>query len=171
MKRTYLWRIVLITCVISACNRTNVKYLEEDVNSKSITFEIQEVKILQETDTSSLQELRFFDIRSAMDAHAVMYDFYGEFDQKVNSKYQENIKQLIWYEVHLLGDDRVFAVVTDGTETMTNFFSSFIVFDSNEQNCFEDNHPSKEEIINQLAEKMRIIKKKKRSKRYYKKFH
>ncbi len=171
MKGRYLWVIVLITCIISACNWTDHRYLEEDVNSKSITFEIQEVKMLQETDTSSLQELRFFDIRSAFDAHAMMYDFYGEFDQKVNSKYQENIKQLIWYEVHLLGDDRVFAVVTDGTETKTNFFSSFIVFDSNEQNCFEDNHPSKEEIVNELAKKMSSIKKKKRSKSYYKKFH
>lgn len=166
-----LYSMIFLSFVIfSSCHQGKGQIIDKNKNPEKLSYAIQDVQIVQDSDTSKIAELRFFDIKSALDAHALMYDHFGDFSEKMSSKYQENINQLLWYKVRLLADDQVFDVATDGTETMTNYFSAFIIFDSKGLNCFEKNHPLRDQLLEALIPKMKKVKGKSRSSKYYNKF-
>jgi len=171
--------IFLSFVIISSCHQGQDKLtsIGDEPITRTLDYEVHEIMSVQGVDTTMQKELRFFNIKSALDAHAMMNDFYREFDdkhcEKVPSKYQNYINQIIWYKINLLGDQQEFTVVTDGTETQTDYFSALIVFDSSFNNCFESNHPLRDEIIASIVPKMKKTKKKGkwRNKKYYMRFY
>ncbi len=124
-------------------------------------FKIVNTPLKVENKTLSLNELRFYEIQSAMDGMKLMYQNYGKWNKKIKGKHQQNIERIIWQNIKLIdGDIKTFTVIADGTETMTNYFACLMVFDSEEKDCFKTGHPYKEKLTELFVDKMSRIDKK-----------
>ena len=146
--------LLLILCFLFACKASKK---EVDRNSKT-KHEIITIPMIVKEDTISFNELRFYKIQSAMDGMKLMYLNYGKWDEKTVSKYQYNINRIVWRDRKLFIDDNEkFTVIADGTETLGKYFSSLMVFDSNENDCFADNHPYKERLTELFVSKKKKL--------------
>lgn len=124
-------------------------------------FEVTKVPIVFKNDTLSYNELRFYKIKSALDAMVMMYENYGRWNNKISSKYQNNINRIVWHNVKILPNQKeTFTVIADGTETMENYFASLMIFDSNEKDCLDEKYPFKDEILNAMLYKFSKLKRK-----------
>lgn len=131
-------------------------------------FLIVNTAILIDKDTAYINQLRFYEIKSALDSMMLMYRNYGEWDKKTYSLHQSNIKRLIWKEVKLLDNlDETFLVIADGIETIKDYYACLMVFDSNNRDCLDESHPLNQKIMYNLVSKMRKLD---RKKSLYKKF-
>jgi len=127
------------------------------VNRVGYDYDIQEVSIIANLDTIQVNELRFYEINSALDTKLMMFQNFGRWDKLGNGKYQENIKQAIWEGVDLLDDGATFNVIADGTETKTSYFAGLIVFDGKGNDCLESNSLYKEQILELFELKMKDL--------------
>lgn len=146
--------IIVLLCVLS-CSSAKMK-----TDSKAtVEFEVVKTSLVIEKDTLTFNELRFYKVESALDAMKLMYLNYGKWNKKISGKYQSNINRIIWNDVKLFGDNEVFTVVADGTETLSDYFASLVVFDSEDKDCFNTGHPSRAKLINLFAAKMKSLDK------------
>jgi len=145
--------------MISLCACTTTKEITEAKPYSD--FKIVNTPFKVENDSISLHELRFYKIQSAMDAMKLMYQNYGKWNRKINSKHQQNIKRIIWQNIELIdGDQKTFTVIADGTETMTNYFACLMVFDSEENDCLKIGHPYREKLTELFVNRMSSMDKK-----------
>jgi len=142
--------ILIFLIAFFSCSTTN-----KAINSESYTqFEIHKTQITGNINKDIINELRFYKIESSKDAMQLVYQNYGKWNEKFDGKYQANINQIVWRHLKLLNTEETFTVIADGTETMTNYFASLIVYDSNNKDCFDKNHPLREKLTNLFASKM-----------------
>jgi hypothetical protein len=134
---------ILIAFLAISCNTVKPTVVLKEGKDYMVAYPL----IAGEKGTIQISEFRYFKIRSSMDAMVMMFKNYGKWDEKLSGKYQENIEQVVWKNVKLLDDDRLFTVVADGTETETAFFASLVVYDQENKNCFDEEHPLREELI------------------------
>lgn len=139
--RSY-YLLILLFCVISCSTSKSTAALKPYSD-----FEIIEFPLVLEKDTITLSELRFYKIQSALDAMKLMYLSYGDWSKKSQGRYQENINQIVWNNVKLLGNNENFTVIANGTETLNEYFTSLIVLDSKNEDCLNTSHPLKEKLI------------------------
>lgn len=111
-------------------------------------FEIAPTTVILEKDTLQINELRFYKIESSLDAIRMMRKHYGNYHKSITGKHQDNIQREIWDNITLFeGDDSTFTVIADGTETQTDYYACLMVFDDNDNNCFNSEHPYKEKLM------------------------
>lgn len=155
MKHIFLF---LATFLLLSCNTTKNNLEDKGIKirwTEGDDYEVVSTPIVNEQDTSYVDELRIYRIESANDARYMMTQTYGGCTQFGEGKYQDNINQLMWKEVSLLSDEiEKFTILTDGTETGTDYFSSIIIFDSENRNCLADNYPNREAVLNALLHKL-----------------
>lgn len=91
-----------------------------------------------------------------------MYQNYGNWNKKIKGKHQQNINRIVWHNVKLLEDtDEKFTVIADGIETMNPYFTCLIVYDTKGNDCFNNEHPSRENLTELFIDKMNKLKRKK----------
>jgi len=148
---------ILVICTIISCTTTNKIFNTEGQSFKSntdIPYAIVVDTVIKNLDTFYTSELRIYEIASSLDATKMMYKNYGDWSGEHKGKYQENINQCVWLDVDLNNDGRKYIVITDGTETLTEYFTSLIIFDSDTKNCFQYDYPKRQEMIDLVMEKM-----------------
>lgn len=117
--------------------------------------EIVSTPLVIEKEIFYANELRFYKIQAALDAMKLMCLNYGKWSKKVDGKHQQNIKRLIWENVKLIKQsNETFTVIADGAETESAYFACLIVLDSKNRNCFDKDHPYKENLLSLFTEKM-----------------
>lgn len=147
--------VFLSSCHTVSKNKEGITY---DKNSfKGKNYEVLVTPLIIETDTFHVNELRFYDIQSSNDCSKMMYENYGEWDRNYPGKYKSNNKQFEWSEIKLLNSEERFTIITDGTETQSNYFGSIIILDSTYQDCLDEKHINREYILNFLLDKMENI--------------
>lgn len=146
--------LILFSCILSCSTSKNITDLKPSTN-----FEIIKSPSAFEKDTLILSELRFYKIQSALDAMKLMYLNYGKWSKKNQGKYQENIDQIVWNNVKLLENNENFTVIASGTETLSDYFTSLIVLDSSNIDCFNEDHPLKDRLIDLFTSKMNFLDK------------
>ena len=84
-----------------------------------------------------------------------MYKNYGKWNKSIQGKHQDNIKKFIWENIKLFeNDEETFTIIADGTESINEYFACLIVLDSKGNDCFEENNPYKEKILNLFLTQM-----------------
>lgn len=102
----------------------------------------------------TLNELRFYNINSALDTRKTMYKEFGKWQTTSKGMYQQNIDQKIWNKIIIFKNEPPFTIITDGTETTNDYFSCICIIDSTGRDCFEQNHPFKEKIMEWFTQKI-----------------
>ena len=110
-------RFFLFLFIVLSCSSTQEK-------SKHITysaFNIITTPILVEKDTILVNELRFYDIKSAKDAMKLMYLDHEKWTKKLEGTSQKVLKRFVWQNVKLLDKyNDLFTVIAGGVENNTN---------------------------------------------------
>ncbi|MDB9759998.1 hypothetical protein OAB61_00485 [bacterium] len=153
-------KYILILSILSifSCSSTK-EFSKNKINSY---FKIITTPILVEKDTIYVNELRFYNIKSARDGMKLMYLNFGKWNKKIESIHQKNMNSFIWENVQLLDENNtLFTVVADGTETETDYFASIKIFDDTQKDCLKKKYPYQEKLIKVLITKMGNLKTKK----------
>ena len=151
--------VIVDACTSQRSNRASADVLPIEYEAPE-DYQVVETKIISETDTLYTQELRIYKITSAIDASLMMHHHFGEANAFYEGKYQDNIKQHVWREVMLIDSINKFTVITDGTETGTEYFASIMVFDKENNNCLKEGHPLREVIVVDLLYRIGGLKEK-----------
>jgi len=158
MRKTFLILLVLnfISCSSSKVGNNEIKMKTnfEDLN-------IVKTSKVVNSDSITFNELRFYKIDSALDTMKSMYLDYGIWDDQKTGLHQKNIDRKIWENIKLFEGDEVYTVIADGTETKDDHYACLSVYDSKGKDCFEENHPFKNKIINLFYGKMKENRSKK----------
>lgn len=149
----------LIIIIFYSCSSTNNKDIIKTEKHRDI--KVVNVKDIIDKNSISFNELRFSEIKSAMDTQKLMYLEYGIWDNKAKGLHQLNVSRKIWENITIFNDNQTFTIIADGTETVSEYYASLIIFDSNGKDCLEENHPLREKIIDSFYEKMKNNKNKK----------
>lgn len=105
-------------------------------------------------------ELQFYNVNSFLDASGMMYENYGEFHERMVSKYQNYTDRVVWRDVKLFEDrDQTFTVITDGVHTIHPGFACIMVFDEKGRDCLKSSHPLKKDLILLFEDKIKTVSK------------
>jgi hypothetical protein len=141
----------LFALFIFSCSSTK----EFSNNNTNSHFKIITKPILVEKDTIYINELRFYEIKSARDGMKLMYLSFGKWNKKTKSIHQKNMNSFIWENVKLLDENNnLYTVVADGAETETDYFASIKIFDDTQKDCLKENYPYQQQLIKVLTSKM-----------------
>ena len=137
-----------------------------DPNEKLTETAYRNVKIatsskIIEKDTITYNELRFYNVNSASDSMKSMFLDFGPCTMEDKGLHQNNINRKIWNKVALFNTKEVFSIVADGTETRNDYYACFIIVDTNNKDCLDENYPLKNKIVDFFYERMKTNKNKK----------
>ena len=97
--RNYIY--IFFALFIFGCSSTK-EFSKNKINSY---FKIITTPILVEKDTIYVNELRFYNIKSARDGMKLMYLNFGKWNKKIESIHQKNTNSFIWENVPLLDEN------------------------------------------------------------------
>lgn len=148
--------LILLILSITSCNSLKLTTHETDYNDLKI-IEITK----KNPDTIIYNELRFYNkqIDSAYDTMKLMYLNFGNWNSIDKSSYMSNTNRKVWENIKLLENNQTFRVISDGTETLEEYFACLKVIDSEGKDCFKDGHPLKNKLINFFYNKMKETRK------------
>lgn len=135
--------IIALFFILSAC-ATPITYQSVDKISR---YEIASIPFVKEADTTYIRELRFLDIKTSRQLEKTMRKEFGKWDETFEGKYQENITRHVWRKVTLFENEPSYTIITDGTETISAYFTAVMVFDAEDNDCFTPSHPDKQRLI------------------------
>lgn len=146
-------RVLIFLCCISLFSCGSKKHtVEEPIEFSKIV----EVPLVFQNDTIAIPELQFSHVDSSTDAAVMMYQNYGDYSKTFLSKHDGDRDRFIWEDVQLFADSKeTFIVIADGKHRRHPPFACLIVYDSNMQNCFEAEHPRKNDLIVLFTAKMK----------------
>lgn len=141
--------IIIAICFsgITSCSSSEIKNDEIIFKTDYNSIKIAKISRIIDSNTITFNELRFYNINSALDAAKTMYIDYGLWNNEDKELHQQNISRKIWKNVELFKDEDKFTVIADGKETFKESYACLIVFDANDRDCLEENHPLKNKII------------------------
>ncbi|QIE58660.1 hypothetical protein G5B37_03515 [Rasiella rasia] len=146
--------LLLIFSLILSCKPSNSINTKAD---RKVDYEVVQVPIVQENDTIISNELRFYEITSALNSMQLMYDNFGKWDLTLAGRYQHNVPQLIWKNVDLIGNGNKYTISANGTETTSDFFTSFVILDQKGNDALTEKNESRNAIIDYLRLRMRKL--------------
>jgi len=151
MKRILLLILLtlLYSCKSSSFSNTSKK--------ASQGFEVIAVPILSENDTVISNELRFYQITSALNGMQLMYDEFGKWDMKLDGRYQHNVPQLVWHNISLPNSSKIYTIAASGAETKNTYFASIAVLDSNNMDSLKPEDPNSQLLISYFTTKMKEL--------------
>ncbi|MBO3118014.1 hypothetical protein J4050_14750 [Winogradskyella sp. DF17] len=148
----------LISCSSSKVNNKEINEIIVKTNFNDL--KIAKISRVINSDTINFNELRFHNIDSALDTMKSMFLDFGSWNNKANGLHQKNIQRKVWENIKLFENDERFTIIADGTETVNEYYACLIVFDSQGKDCFDENHPLKNKLINYFHERMKENRKK-----------
>jgi hypothetical protein len=156
---TIMRSIILLCLTLSffCCSQKNQYGTKKAsvINKYQQKYSITTFPIVTTKDTTSINEIRFFTIKSCADTHKMMYENYGLWTNKLDSEYlTHSFPRLVWSDLDLFGDGQLFSVITDGKESKDAYFASLIIVDSDNKDCLHKNYPNREKIIQLLSKKL-----------------
>jgi hypothetical protein len=148
VKNVFLTTILLLFsfCTVTKFSSKNEQQDLKVNTSKTDTFEIE-----------NFNQLRLVNIKSAIDSQKLMYLDFGMWDESRIGLHQKNISQKIWKNIDLFKNGKTYTIIADGTETQEEYFTSFIIYDSDTNDCLKIGYPIREEIITYFQNKMKSI--------------
>lgn len=126
---------------ISSCATTKVTSINEKQNLKINNVIIDTINIY------NFNQLRLVNIKSALDSQKLMYLEFGMWNESRIGLHQKNISQKIWKNIELFKNGKTYTIIADGTETSEDYFSSIIIYDSDNIDCLNPDYPLRDEII------------------------
>lgn len=150
----FMHRYLLLFFVISlsSCGARKVKAPKL---LRKPQYQIVQRAFVEQGDTTYVNELQFDPYDSARDIQTAFYNNYGRWDAAYEGKYNPMIKQLIWENCKLLGTDEEFYIITDGEESMEEYFTAVMVFDKNNKDLLTEENPRRAILIDSLVMLMR----------------
>lgn len=125
-------------------------------------FKIISTPILVEKDTVLVNELRFYDIKSAKDAIKLMYIDHGKWTKKLEGTHQKTLKRFVWQNVKLFDTyNDLFTVIAGGVESNTNYFTYLTIIDAAQKDCLQENHTFRKTLTDHFTSKMNRLNSKK----------
>lgn len=124
------------------------------LDTKIPSYEIEPVEIVNKTDTTYINEFRMMEPKSSSNTFDMMKKNYGKPKATYSGKYQENIDQNVWNNVPLLDNEKLFTIITDGTETSANYYTSMMIFDSDNKDCLTPSHKDRKALVEVITYKM-----------------
>jgi hypothetical protein len=146
--------ILTILFSISSCATTKVKSINEKQNLKINNVKIDTINI------DNFNKLQLVNIKSALDSQKLMYLEFGMWNESRIGLYQKNISQKIWKNIDLFKNGKTYTIIADGTETLEDYFSTIIIYDSDNIDCLNPDYPLRVEIIAFFQSKMKTIESK-----------
>ncbi len=144
--------LILLLVLLSACSG-----LQKAPRQPEKQYAVVRFSVPYENDTIQVNELRFYKIKSALDGTRVLYENYGKWSKKLRGKYQDNINRMVWEELKLLEGEERFTVITDGTETTSDYFTCISVFDAAGEDCFAPAHPLRKPLTDLFVDKITAL--------------
>ena len=141
---------ILLFALLFSCSQKTIHFTSKYEQK----YTILPVPIVVEQDTTWVNELRFYKIKSAKDTQKLMFDKFGKWNEMLEGKYQENISQLVWNDRIILNDTTQFLIVADGTETQLEFFASVMIFDKKNNDCLSNSNPLRQLLVEFFASQM-----------------
>lgn len=145
--------IPIFILILFGC-RTSQKLLKNENNSE---FEIVEISIGSENHKMQINELRIYNQSSSVNTSIMIHKEFGKWSEKLPGKYQNNIDQYLWENVNLSDTLRDLTIVTDGTETINENFTSLLIYDSNFKDCLNPKYKYQNRAIEIIMDKMRKL--------------
>lgn len=122
-----------------------------------LNFNIEKIPVPEKS--STLNKLKFNAVHSAMYTQKVMYDRFGKWSKEIRPN-NEKHPILVWGKIKLFeNDNKLYSVYADGEEKWEEIYASVLVFDENQNDCLEENSPSKDKVINYFAEGIQNLSK------------
>ena len=128
---------------------TNTPFIYEN---GYLNYTLVKVPLVENKETINLNELRFNAVFSAMYTKKVMYDRFGKWTKLLQPN-KERHPILVWEKVKLFDNDAdLYTVYADGTESSTEMYASVLVFDANNKDCLNDDHPMQLKLITYFSD-------------------
>ena len=128
---------------------TNTPFIYEN---GYLNYTLVKVPLVENKETINLNELRFNAVFSAMYTKKVMYDRFGKWTKLLQPN-KERHPILVWEKVKLFDNDAdLYTVYADGTESSTEMYASVLVFDANNKDCLNDDHPMQSKLITYFSD-------------------
>ncbi len=125
-------------------------------NNRSGSYDVVMVELaVEKLDTIYSEELQFYKVDAAIDAPALMYTEYGKWHKMVNGKYQNNIPRYVWENVEI--DLKRYTIITDGAENGDEFFTAFMIFDQEGNNCMKKGYSDRSMLIRYSENKLKSL--------------
>ena len=154
--RAYVYFLFLF--IILSCSSTQ----EKSKHKTYPAFNIITTPFLVEKDTILINELRFYDTKSAKDAMKLMYLDHGKWTKKLEGIHQKILKRFVWKNVKLLNKyNDLFTVIAGGVESNTNYFTYLTVIDATQKDCLDENHTFRNILTDHFTSKMKRLDTKK----------
>lgn len=158
--------IILFTVCLLSCSSSKVNTNESVTKTRFKGVEMAKTTKAINSDTVTFNELRFHNIDSASDTMKMMFLEYGAWYSGSDGLHQENMTRKAWGNIKLFETDERFTIIADGTESINGYYAFLTVFDSKGNDCFDENHPSKNKLITFFNERM--IENRKKDVNYWK---
>ncbi len=149
--RVLLFAILSVMSLIQCSSTQNHLIPGHDRGYDVVMIELA----VEASDTIYSEELQFYNIDAAIDAPALMYMEYGNWNKKVNGKYQDNIPRYVWENIII--KSKRYTIVTDGAENGEAFFTAFMIFDQEGNNCMKKEHLDRSKLISYLENKLKSL--------------
>lgn len=151
----------IVTLLISSCSATSDgKMVMRKTNNPNIPFvykngfkdfTIQALLMVEDRDSSYINELRFNAVESALYTQKLMYDRFGKWTNETKQSTYA-YPTLLWENVKLFDNkNKYYTVAVNGTESFENIFASVLIYDESNNDCLSPNSLEKEELINYFA--------------------
>jgi len=145
--------IVLIVMLFAffSCKTNKLTYSEKP------DYTIETVVSSIENNAISINELRFYNIKSAMDSKKIMFDKFGKWNKAVVNP-NERHPVLVWENISFFkGDSKTYSIAASGIETPTEHYTSVIVFNDKNEDCLSPTSNERQFIINYFSKSLKNV--------------
>lgn len=147
--------LILAGLLLCACKSSSTLYQEQAYYN---SYEIVELSKNKYGERGGLYELRINNPKSANDGSVLLLQLTKRWSKRNPGKYQKNINEYEWEGVQLNELLKELTIITDGTETPRDYYTSIIVLDVNNEDCLNPNYKNREMVIKTVIDKLKEMK-------------
>ncbi|MBW8359797.1 MAG: hypothetical protein K0M63_08380 [Weeksellaceae bacterium] len=116
-------------------------------------YQVVKIETKAQDVSKSYSELRFNSVYSQHYTKKLMYDQFGKWDREIVSLGSD--PTLVWRDVKLFADSgETFTVFANGVRSFKHMYAAVNVFDSQNKDCMDENHPLRPKLIKYFSEKI-----------------
>ncbi|PQJ78137.1 hypothetical protein [Polaribacter porphyrae] len=152
MKEVYITIIISVFLSCSSSQKIIKKTKCPKIYKNKFTKILNEkYVVVNNNDTTAINEIRFECVYSAFYTHKVMYDKYGKWNKEI---YPSNRKHpiLMWENIDLFSNGKHYTILTNGLEEWKYIYASVMILDENEQDVLSEQTEEKTNLTNYFTE-------------------
>ncbi|PID71246.1 MAG: hypothetical protein CR985_00815 [Flavobacteriales bacterium] len=156
--KNQIMRVIYITIIISillscSSSQKSVKKTKcpKIYKNKFTKILNKECIIVNDADTTKINEIRFECVYSAFHTHKVMYDKYGKWDKEIYPS-NRNHPILMWKNIDIFSNGKKYTILTNGLEEWKYIYASVMVLDKDERDILTEQTEEKTALTNFFAE-------------------